>query len=597
MLSLICAGGIAKQVEAKDIVGTYLVAGVYTILQIDLEGLNYKLRLIYHTEPLNAPETVGVKIIPDRDSLTLVYRKNGEFTLAGKFKLSTKVAGDWDLVGALNCGENVSEGDILQKIVTLKTPISSCLHRVNDGRVAEYYTTVSNKDGYKSDFSKAVALLKDYPSDPYIRVIYLDALMRNDKWDELAEKNNLWRSDLEKSGNIFLSLIPRFIEQGITAHRLSAEHQNAADYLQLIGKRDVKESIESLLEKAAACKGNVEPVSPPISGGNFVIVNFLEGQIQTKVMRTEAVFAMLKGDNKRALHLLTLTYRFGQMFCGRTTLISNLICVAIKAITCGGMEIYLTNACRTSEDVKAFFETLQNLKVIDKTLHWDDFKHFKNPLGEVWDETGMGQPNYAEVETRWNMTEARSRLLLAGAAARYNFLKTGKFPREAAGFAPLFPNGLPQDPFSGTPLRFIADRDPFVVYSVGPDEKDDGATFLYDPTNGTITPGDIFIEIPQKPRYPFPPKGQLATTKEGILKQFPNNLPPDIFYDVKGAPLSITDTVPAKIMSFGPDTDSARVKPDGTGLLPLQPQYDPTNGTISAGDLILDTAPANFENK
>ncbi|MCX6998954.1 MAG: hypothetical protein NT106_01440, partial [Candidatus Sumerlaeota bacterium] len=112
-------------------------------------------------------------------------------------------------------------------------------------------------------------------------------------------------------------------------------------------------------------------------------------------------------------------------------------------------------------------------------------------------------------------------------------------------------------------------------------------------TNGTISPGDVFIEIPRKPRYPFPPKGQLATTKEGLLKQFPNDLPPDNFHDVKGAPLSITDTVPAKIISFGPDTDSARVRSDGTGLLPLQPAYDPTNGTVSPGDLILNTAPGN----
>jgi len=592
-LSLICSGGFAQQVEAKDIVGTYLVDGVSSLLQIDLEMLNYRVKFLYHPEPMLSAETANIKVIADRDSLTLIYGKEGEsIQVELKYKPSPKVAGDWDLVGMLYSGDAVSDKRILQPGVTLKTPLPSYMHRVNDRRVAEYYATISNKDGYKSDLSKAIALLKDFPDDPYIRVIYLDALMRNEKWDELAEKHNLWRSDLEKSENPFLSRISRVMEQGIAAHRLSAEHQNAADYLCLIGERNVSESFESLIEKVFACRGNILPVFPPTMGFEPSIPNFLSAQIQTKVLRTEAVFAMLKGDNERALHILNVTYRLGQVFCGRTNLISTLIGIALKAITCGGMEIYLANACRTPEEVKTFFETLRTLRVTDETLHWDDYKYLESPLSEAQDEAGMG-PNYSEAITRWNTAEAKSRLLLAGAAARHNFLKTGEFPREASGFAPLLPEGPPQDPFTGTPLRFIGNRDPFVVYSVGPDKKDDKAAFLYDPTNGTISPGDVFFEIPRKPRYPFPPKGQLASTKVGLLKQFPNNLPPDSFHDVKGAPLSITDTVPAKIISFGPDTDSARVRPDGTGLLPLQPAYDPTNGTISPGDLILNTAPGN----
>ncbi|MCX6999271.1 MAG: hypothetical protein NT106_03090, partial [Candidatus Sumerlaeota bacterium] len=584
LLSLICTGGVAQQIEAKDIVGTYLAGGVSSLLQIDSGVLNYRAKTLYNPEPMLSAETANIKVIADRDSLTLIYGKEGEsIQVELKYKPSPKVAGDWDLVGMLYSGYTpTSDTEILQKGVTLKTPLSSYLHRVNDRRVADYYATISNKGGYKSDLSKAIALLKDFPDDPYIRAIYLDALMRNEKWDELSEKHNLWRSDLEKSGNPFLSRIPRFMERGIAARRLSAEHQNAADYLCPMDGQNLKEPTESLIDKVFACRGYILPVFPPTMGFEPPIPNFLSAQIQTKVLRTEAVFAMLKGDNERALHILNMTYRLGQIFCGRTNLISTLIGIALKSITCGGMEIYLANACRTPEEVKTFFETLRTLRVTDEKLHWDDYRYLDAPLREAQDEADMGT-NYSEAITRWDTAETKSRLLLAGAAARYNFLKTGEFPREASGFAPLLPDGLPQDPFTGTPLCFIGNRDPFVVYSVGPDKEDDKAAFLYDPTNGTFSPGDVFIEIPRKPRYPFPPKGQLATTKEELLKQFPNNLPPDSFHDVKGAPLSITDTVPAKIISFGPDTDSARVRPDGTGLLPLQPAYDPTTGTVSPG--------------
>ena len=364
-------------------------------------------------------------------------------------------------------------------------------------------------------------------------------------------------------------------------------------FAQQVEAKDIK----SLMGKAVVCKVNAWTVATSLMWVGYGIPNLLDAQVQTKVRCTKAIFAMLKGDNERALHFLTLNYWFGQMFCGKMVLISNLVGIAMKSITCGGMEIYLANACRTPEEVKTFFDDLCKLRVTDETLHWDDYKYLDSPTEKFYKKIRVLKDNYLEVKTRWDVAETKSRLLLAGAAARYNFLKTGEFPREASGFAPLLPDGLPQDPFTGTPLRFIANRAPFVVYSVGPDKEDDKAAFLYDPTNGTFSPGDVFIEIPRKPRYPFPPKGQLATTKEGLLKQFPNNLPPDSFHDVKGAPLSITDTVPAKIVSFGPDVDSARVRPDGAGLLPLQPAYDPTNGTISPGDLILDTADIIFKEK
>ncbi|MCX7001437.1 MAG: hypothetical protein NT106_14260, partial [Candidatus Sumerlaeota bacterium] len=507
LLSLICSGAVGQQVEAKDIVGTYLVAGVSELLTLPDERNN-------------------IKVMTDKDSMNLIYVSDGKIVTMEKYKPSIKVAGDWDLVGAFVGDAYATDTEVLQKIVTLKTPLSSCLHRVNDGRVAEYYFAIGgskNVIDYEPALGKAAALLKDFPDDQYIRVIYLDALMRNEKWDELSEKHNLWRSDLEKAGNPFLSRIPRFMERGIAAHRLSAEHQNAADYLRLSG--GIKDPFESLMKKAVACKGNAMPVYPPTIGLITEFPNFLTAQVQTKVLRTEAIFAMLKGDNERAFYLLTLTYRFGQLFCGRTTLVSNFIGVSLKSITCGGMEIYLANACRTPEEVKTFFETISKLRIKDEAFHWDDFRYFEDPRCDAQNE--VADSNYQEIKARWNRPRAMSRLLLAGAGARYNFLKTGEFPREASDFAPLLPEGPPQDPFTGTPLRFIANRDPFVVYSVGPDNKDDKAAFLYDPTNGTISPGDVFIEIPRKPRYPFPPKGQLATTKEGLLKQFPNDLPPD----------------------------------------------------------------------
>jgi hypothetical protein len=49
----------------------------------------------------------------------------------------------------------------------------------------------------------------------------------------------------------------------------------------------------------------------------------------------------------------------------------------------------------------------------------------------------------------------------------------------------------PKDPFSQVDFRI--DEAKKLPYSVGPDLKDDGARILYDPTNGTISVGDVMI--------------------------------------------------------------------------------------------------------
>ena len=559
--------------------GEYLKNGIFSVFMIKAGIFTYSVK-----EEASFGISGIVKIINKSDYIILLGKdEDPSIKSCRVYKLipSSLIKGDWDLVGESYMENMTTENEAIKHIQDFKKPLFSYLHRIEDNRIKNYIIT--------PNISIARELLKDHPDDPYVQVIYLDALMRSEKWDELAEKNARWSSNIENNPNPIIAHTTRLGAQAVEYNRLAKEGRNA--YEILIGKLGERQVInEALLEKIYQAKGSVSPVSLPSMGiGATPIPSFPSVQVAAKVILTDAVFAMIKGDNARALHLLVLDYRLSQILCGRTFLISNLIGIAVKAVTCNGMDLYMANACRTPEEVKEFFDTLTRLREVDTSLHWDDFKYMEGIGANPEFATDSVGANLSETRARWNVSETKPRLLLAGAAARYHFLTTGKFPGSPEQFAPLLPNGLPQDPFTTTTLRLISGKDSFVVYSVGPDAKDDAASLVYDPTNGTVSAGDIFLQIPQKPRYPFPPRGQLATKKEDILKQFPNNLPPDIFHNTKGAPLSITDTVPAKIISFGPDTDSARVK-DGAGLLPLDPPYDPTNGNISNGDLILDTA-------
>jgi len=59
------------------------------------------------------------------------------------------------------------------------------------------------------------------------------------------------------------------------------------------------------------------------------------------------------------------------------------------------------------------------------------------------------------------------------------------------------------DPFSGALLKTGPSGD---VYSVGPDLVDDGTVLIYDPTNGTVSGGDILVTPPRVER-PIPDPG------------------------------------------------------------------------------------------
>jgi len=73
-----------------------------------------------------------------------------------------------------------------------------------------------------------------------------------------------------------------------------------------------------------------------------------------------------------------------------------------------------------------------------------------------------------------------------------------------------------------------------------------------------------------------------------VEAQFPNHLPVDIFADARGRPLTVHPGQPPIIFSFRPNVDERNYATGGDSSakwLDAEPQYDPTNGTISDGSL------------
>jgi hypothetical protein len=95
-----------------------------------------------------------------------------------------------------------------------------------------------------------------------------------------------------------------------------------------------------------------------------------------------------------------------------------------------------------------------------------------------------------EMSTRDNQRKARLLLLSVLMASRIYELERDKPPVSWDDLVPALLESIPIDPFSPSGEQMLKAE---YFYSLGPDQTDDQGSFLYDPTNGTISRGDVFL--------------------------------------------------------------------------------------------------------
>jgi hypothetical protein len=311
------------------------------------------------------------------------------------------------------------------------------------------------------------------------------------------------------------------------------------------------------------------PLVYPLFSASYTgtsVPNFLNIYVFSKVSRTIATFYLFQGRHRESLELLASIYRIGQSFNSTGALISRLIGMAVRSITSSGLELYVLNACENPEEFDEFITMLERLnntpgqEGVDSLFDGEfpyltgQMKYISGPI-----------PNYIEAETRHQVSDMKFQILFMAAAAKYHYVKTGKFPASDKDFNKYLPSGIPEDVFeTASSIKYTGlTNNHFAVYSFGPDKKDNAALLRYDPTNGTMSDGDIYIDIAPEREFPFPREAVKAANAYELLKQFPNGLPADCFADTKLLPLSIiesTDDHLLTIFSFGPDSDEENRK-------------------------------------
>lgn len=99
-------------------------------------------------------------------------------------------------------------------------------------------------------------------------------------------------------------------------------------------------------------------------------------------------------------------------------------------------------------------------------------------------------PNLLEIKRRISENETRLHLVRLGLALRAATSQTLALRREDLAAQPHNPW---RDPFTERPLQLDASTSPTLLYSLGPDLHDQGGALSYDPTNGTLSAGDIIM--------------------------------------------------------------------------------------------------------
>jgi hypothetical protein len=106
----------------------------------------------------------------------------------------------------------------------------------------------------------------------------------------------------------------------------------------------------------------------------------------------------------------------------------------------------------------------------------------------------LRQPVEESAQQAEDRVRTRPGLLVTDLAIRCFRLENSRLPRDLDELVPGVLTTIPQDPYSGRPLRYHVEGDEYVLYSVGPDRKDDGGRPFPDRSDHTKAKGDYLVD-------------------------------------------------------------------------------------------------------
>ncbi|MCH7727332.1 MAG: hypothetical protein IH991_12755 [Planctomycetes bacterium] len=117
-----------------------------------------------------------------------------------------------------------------------------------------------------------------------------------------------------------------------------------------------------------------------------------------------------------------------------------------------------------------------------------DFSHTAERLAEVL----MHESSSEFIKFAFMRNAGRRQLLITELAIRAHRLEQGQLPAKLEDLVPEYLPAVPQDPFAQRPLVYRVVKNDFLLYSVGPNKKDDGGINTAGPE--WLRNGDVFLD-------------------------------------------------------------------------------------------------------
>lgn len=233
------------------------------------------------------------------------------------------------------------------------------------------------------------------------------------------------------------------------------------------------------------------------------IVDLVKIKRLAQLFAAEARWAELDGRPTDALLASLDAVKLGNEASRGGFLIQRLVGIAMEVIGIWSFQTTLTNAPPSTPPL----EVIRKLEAIDaQGVEWSEVSanekyfmslrrtNFHQPIEFIRDWRS-GQKALRDTEQKHQAAIAIRRLLLAEAAIRAFHSERHHLPQSLAELVPSCLAAVPVDPFSGKAIAYRPQGTNWLIYSVGPDGKDDGGVSV-SAASATDTKGDLLLTTP-----------------------------------------------------------------------------------------------------
>jgi hypothetical protein len=242
-------------------------------------------------------------------------------------------------------------------------------------------------------------------------------------------------------------------------------------------------------------KQSVVPVTNDLNWFSKHMIQIAAHKPVAQLLVAEGIVHLQEGRTNEAARSFADCIAFAHDAHRHGLMIDELVAIACQAI--GAQRLVQVAPHVSPDELREILRELIALEqaresaaaIVQRDREWS--RGVYGPLRSIWARI-VTHKTLRAVEVKFEKRHARSvaalRLVMTELALRGYQAKNGKLPMALAELVPAWLPAVPLDPFSNRPLVYRVTTNSFLIYSVGPDGKDDQGTPI---KRGEMEKGDL----------------------------------------------------------------------------------------------------------